>query len=206
MKPKINYSKMYRAIPITALVVTCIFSLSSCLKDTRENLSQSPPLVGFLFPSPGFYPPSGGFVFSSPLAYSSNAQTVAYDSTQAYPNAFNAPLEIELSYTSFPAPYKSAVTATVVVDSTIIAEINAADGSSFLMPPAGSYSLPNNGQVTIQPAQLGKYPVAVVYPTIITSKLDTTQQYLLPLRITTASSGITVASNLNQAAIHLVIQ
>jgi hypothetical protein len=185
--------------------VLSIFLLSSCLKDTRENLSTSPPLVGFLFPSPAFYPEQGGFVASAPLAFSSTAQTVSYDSTTAFPGGGNSPIQVELSYTGFPAPYHTNVQVTLAVDTSEIGAINSANGANFIMLPAGSYSLPNNSQVTITPAQLGNYPVANVYPQVITSMLDTTQQYILPLRIVAAPSGIVIASNLSGAAIQVVV-
>ncbi len=207
MKPTWKYSYKYKLIPFPALIMGVVLLLSSCLKDTREDLSQSPPLVGFLFPNPGFYPPSGGFVMSRPLTFSGTPQTVTYDSTKAYPAGSNAPLEIELSYTGFPKPYSGLVTVTVGVDTTEIGVINAANGTNFQMLPAGSYTLPNNGQVTIQQAQLGKYPVAVVYPQVTTSMLDTTNEYLLPLKIMSVQqNGVVIATNLNQAAMQIVVQ
>jgi len=186
--------------------VLSLFLLSSCLRDSRENLGTSPPLVGFLFPSPGFYPAQGGFVMSAPLSFSCTAQTVSYDSTTAFPGGGNSPLQVELSYTSFPAPYHTNVQVTLAVDTTEISQINSANGTNFLMLPAGSYSLPNNSQVTITPAQLGNYPIADVMPQVITSMLDTTQQYILPLRIVGAPSGIVIASNLSGAAIQIVVK
>ena len=206
MKRFINDINKYRNLLGVALLLLVIFSLPSCLKDTREDLSKSPPLVGFLFPNTAFYPASGGFIVSRPLAISSTPQTATYDSTASYPAGGNSPLEIELSYTSFPAPYSGSVTVTVAVDTTEISVINSAAGTSFIMLPAGSYTLPNNGQVTIQPAVLGKYPIAIVYPQVTTSLLDATQQYILPLKITSAQQGITIATNLNQAAMAIVLQ
>jgi hypothetical protein len=202
MKNIIHFQKKYKKL----LFIGLLLALSSCLKDTREDLSKSPALVGFLFPNPGFYPPQGGYLQSAPLAISSTPQTLVYDSTQAYPAGNNAPLEIELSFTSFPAPYSTAVTGTVAVDDSVINTINNADGTDFIMPPAGSYTLPNNGQVTIQPAKPGQYPIAVVYPQITTSMLDASKDYILPLKITAAPAGITIASNLNQAAMQIILK
>ncbi|TAN10812.1 MAG: DUF1735 domain-containing protein [Chitinophagaceae bacterium] len=207
MKHIKNCINQYKIISTAAITIICLFLLSSCLKDTRENLSVSPPLVGFLFPNPNFYPVQGGYLVSAPLSYSGSPQTVVYDSTMAYPSGSNSPLEIELSYTSFPKPFKGPVTVTVGVDSTEIAAINAADGTSFRMLPAGSYTLPNNGMVTIEPVVPGNYPVAVVYPQVTTSMLDTAQQYLLPLKIMSVQqSGIVIASNLNEAAMQIVVK
>lgn len=206
MKPTWKYIYTCKLIPFPVLIMGVMLLLSSCLKDTREDLSKSPPLVGFLFPNPGFYPPAGGFVVSRPLTFSSTPQTVTYDSTSAYPAGNNAPLEIELSYTGFPRPYSGPVTVTIGVDTTEISIINAANGTNFQVLPAGSYTLPNNGQVTIQPAQSGKYPVALVYSQVTTSRLDTSLQYILPLKITAVQqSGIVIATNLNQAAMEIVV-
>jgi hypothetical protein len=209
MKNSNRFKNKYKAFPAVAglllLMATC---LSSCLKDNREDLSTSPPLVGFLFPSPAFYPAQGGYLFSAPLTYSSTAQPLVYDSTQAYPNGSNSPLEIELSYTSFPQPFNKAVTVTVGVDTSEISEINSAAGTNFLMMPSGSYTLPNSGQVTIEPVEVGNYPTVLVVPQVTTSMLDTTggKQYILPLRITSAPSGIVIASNLSGAAMQVIIQ
>lgn len=202
MKYFLCFQKKHKILLFLGLLVT----LSSCLKDTREDLSTSPPLVGFLFPNPGFYPPQGGYLVSAALGSSSTPQTLVYDSTQAYPAGNNAPLEIELSYTSFPAPYPTAVTVTVAVDTSVITAINAADGTDFIMLPSGSYTLPNNGQVTIEPAKQGSYPIAMVSPQVTTSMLDASKNYLLPLKITEAPAGITIATNLNQAAMQVVLK
>jgi uncharacterized protein DUF1735 len=202
MKYVIDLQKKYKHL----LLMSLIFLLSSCLKDKREDLSKSPPLVGFLFPNPDFYPAQGGYVQSVPLGISSTPQTLVYDSTGAYPTGNNAPLEIELSYTSFPAPYPAAVTVTVGIDSSAISSINDADGTDFIMLPTGSFTLPNNGQVTIEPAKLGQYPIAVVYPQITTSMLDASKNYLLPLKITAAPAGITIATNLNGAAMQVILK
>lgn len=206
MKRFINFINKHNKFLSIVIMLGAITFLSSCLKDTREDLSKSPPLVGFLFPNTGFYPASGGFVSSLPLAVSSTAQTVVYDSTSAYPVGNNSPLEIELSYTSFPQPYSVPVTVTVGIDSTEIPEIDSIAGSDFVMLPTGSYSLPDSGQVTIQPVQLGNYPVAVVSPRVITSMLDPTKNYILPLKIIGAPAGITISTNLYQAAIAIVLQ
>ncbi len=202
MKYIFHFQKKYKMLLFIGLLVT----LSSCLKDTRENLSKSPALVGFLFPNPGFYPPQGGYLQSAPLAISSTPQTLVYDSTQAYPGGNNAPLEIELSYTSFPAPYPTAVTVTVGVDTSAISQINDIAGTDFVLLPAGSFTLPNNGQVTIEPAQAGKYPIALVMPQVTTSMLDASKNYLLPLKITSAPAGIAIATNLNQAAMQVILK
>lgn len=207
MKRIINFINKHKEFLSIVILLGGLLFLPSCLKDKREDLSKSAPLVGFLFPNTGFYPAAGGFTSSLPLTFSSTPQMLMYDSTQAYPSGNDVPLEIELSYTSFPAPYSGGpVTATVAVDTTEISVINAAAGSNFIMLPAGSFTLPNNGQVTIQPVQLGKYPIAMVTPMITTSMLDTTQTYILPLKITSVSQGITVASNLDQGAIAVIIK
>ncbi|MGH2642864.1 MAG: DUF1735 domain-containing protein [Chitinophagaceae bacterium] len=221
MRHLIKYNNRFKIIPALACIMISLFFLSSCLKDNTnlDKLHDSPPLVGFLFPSPSFYPSQGGYLISAPLSYSTTPQTVVYDSTQAYPGGYSAhypdpsptgadaPWEIELSYTSFPNPFKEPVTVTVGVDPTEVAEINAADGTNFLMLPSGSYTLPNNGQITIQPVVLGHYPTVVIFPQVTTSMLDTTQQYLLPLKIVSVQqSGIVIASNLNRAAMQIVVK
>ncbi|MGN6531219.1 MAG: DUF1735 domain-containing protein [Ginsengibacter sp.] len=202
MKYIIYFQKKYKILLFIGLLIL----FSSCLKDTREDLSKSPPLVGFLFPNPGFYPAQGGYLQSAPLGISSTPQTLVYDSTQAYPSGNNAPLEIELSYTSFPAPYPNAVTVTLGIDTSAIGKINDTAGTDFIMLPAGSYTLPNNGQVTIEPAQPGKYPIAIVLPQVTTSMLDASKDYVLPLKITSAPAGITIASNLNEAAMQVIFK
>ncbi len=194
----------YLAVP--ALILLLTGGLASCLKDSREDLSKSPPLVGFLFPSPGDYANNGGFTFSIPLAFSSTPQNLVFDSTQAYPFGTAFPLEVELSYTSFPNPYPKPVTVTLAIDSSIVAAINSANGTSYLAPPSGAVTLPNNGQVTIEPATLGNYPTARIVPTINTSLLDTTQTYILSLKIASAPAGVVVASNLNEGAIRIVVK
>lgn len=202
-----NYISSYKKLLSITILLGVVFSLSSCLKDKREDLSKSPPLVGFLFPNPSFYPASGGYLISAPLAVSTTPQTVVYDSTQAYPAGNNSPLEVELSYTSFPQPYSGGpVTVTIGVDSTEISVIDSIAGTNFTMLPAGSYSFPNNGQLTIEPVQLGNYPIAVFYPQVITSMLDPAKSYILPLKITAAPSGITIATNLYQAAMQIVLK
>jgi hypothetical protein len=206
MKPLIDFQNKFQRILASIILISLISFLSSCLKDSREDLSKSPALVGFLFPNPGFYPAQGGYLQSAPLGISSTPQTLVYDSTQAYPAGNDAPLEIELSYTSFPAPYSTAVTVTVGVDDSLVSVINDAAGTDFIMLPTDSYTLPNNGQVTIQPAKAGQYPIAVVSPQVNTSMLDVSKNYILPLKITSAPAGITIATNLNEAAMQIILK
>lgn len=209
MKYLINYNNKFKIIPVLAMAMMGLFFLSSCLKDNTnlDKLHDSPPLVGFLFPGPSSYPSQGGYMVSDTLNYSSTAQTVAFDSASEYPSGGNSPLTIELSYTSFPKPFKEPVTVTVGIDTTEISMINSIDGTNFVMLPSGSYTLPNNGQVTIQPVTLGNYPTVLVQPQVTTSMLDTTRQYLLPLKIMSVQQGgIVIASNLNQAAVQIVVR
>jgi hypothetical protein len=92
------------------------------------------------------------------------------------------------------------------VDDSLVSVINDAAGTDFIMLPTDSYTLPNNGQVTIQPAKAGQYPIAVVSPQVNTSMLDASKNYILPLKITSAPAGITIATNLNEAAMQVILK
>jgi hypothetical protein len=116
-----------------------------------------------------------------PLAATNNNNPVpfSYDATAANPSI---PVMVNLASAT---PLGSATTATLAVDATYLDSYNTANGTSFLLMPADAYTV-SSWDISI-PA--GKRLDSMVVHFDF-SKLDLTQQYILPVTISQASQPI----------------
>ncbi|HVX52200.1 MAG TPA: DUF1735 domain-containing protein [Chitinophagaceae bacterium] len=116
-----------------------------------------------------------------PLAASNNNSPVpfSYDATASSPSI---PVIVNLASAT---PLSTATTATLAVDQSYLDSYNTDNGTSYLLMPSDAYTV-TGWDVTI-PA--GKRIDSMVV-TFDFSKLDLTQQYILPITISQASQPI----------------
>ena len=158
------------------LALGALFGLGSCLKDPgRLDFSQSGPVIEFPLP----YTQAGkNLRILNPLV-SSTAQVYPIDLNIASPNVL---------------PYD--VTVNVIVDPNgiqkyIAIQEAAGDSTQYIAPPASSYSFTPTQVVIPKGIRIGTINVS-----IITSGLDLTQAYILPLTISTVSpNSVTISGN-----------
>ncbi len=77
------------------------------------------------------------------------------------------------------------IDVTFQVDPSLISNYNATNGSSYVLLPASSYSIPSL-MATIKAGETGSNNIPLG---IITTNLDKAIKYILPITITTTSSG-----------------
>jgi len=160
--------KIYLKTAIFSLLAMSL--LSSCLKDSRYvNYGGVGTLVEFPLAEPN------GF---SPGAFSGEIQTETFPITQT-----TATITVAVNVASPRVP-TTATSVKVSIDTVSLDAYNNAQGSNFLVLPAGSYT---STLATTVPAnqRLGYFTV-----TIDLTKLDPTQSYALPITITSASQPI----------------
>ena len=153
-----------------------MFGLGSCLKDPgRFDFSQSGPVIEFPLP----YTQAGkNLRILNPLV-SSTAQVYPIDLNIASPNFL---------------PYD--VTVNVIVDPNGIKKYIAiqeasGDSTQYIAPPASAYSFTPTQVVIPKGTRIGTINVS-----LITSGLDLSQSYILPLTISTVSpASVTISGN-----------
>jgi len=164
-----SISKMRVAIFIPALLI--IFSLSSCLKNSPENIdfSQGAPSVDL------------------PLA-ASQANGVDPFTFQAGSNTF--PVYANLASVNV---LGTATTVTLIVDSAYLNSYNATNGTSYTLLPDSDYSV-STLSLTIAAGQ--RLDSAIV--TFNINQIDTSSaiSYVLPFSISAASQPIEQWSHL----------
>lgn len=135
--------------------------LSSCLKDPRYlNFAGSPPLVEL----PGAANVSGTAGYFEVVGLAANATA---------PTPFNVPVNL-----AAPKPLGSNLTVKLSVNQAALTAYNTANSTSYVLLPSEDYT--STLSVTI-PA--GQNLVNLVV-NVITSKVDPTVDYVLPLTIT----------------------
>ena len=162
--------KFYTIFPLVIM-----FGLVSCLKDPgRLDFSQSKPVIEF--PAP--YPLAGkNLSVLNPLV-SSTAQLYPIDLNIASPNVL---------------PYD--VTVNIIEDPNgiqkyIAIQEAAGDSTQYVAPPASAYSFP--AQVVIPKGTR----IGTINVSLITSGLDLTQSYILPLTISNVTpSSVIISGN-----------
>jgi hypothetical protein len=144
------------------LILTGTLSLSACLKDSRfVDFSQ----VGTLVDLPLAAYNGAGKLTPEALPITATPQTIAVVVNVASPK-----------------PLSSALTVTLAVDQAALTAYNTANSTNFVLPPAGSYSVPNL-KVTV-PANQRQASLNVQ---VNTSLLDPAGAYVIPISITDAS-------------------
>ena len=170
----------------TALIASCVFIFSSCLKDKApgsENYSHSPALVSFQY---------SGF---SAKPFIAAVLGTPQDSLS---------IQVTLSVASL--TLGSDVSATISQDDATLAAYNADTTTAtypttFLPLPAAQYTIENGGKVTIKAGQTSvKFSLHFAG-----DQIDFTQPYIVALKITSAQ-GATIATNLNTAVVILKLR
>jgi len=146
----------------TALFLASLAMLSSCLKDSQyaENFQAAKPLVEL----PGAANVSG------------TAGPFEIDSLAVNPSA-TTPLNVAVNLAS-PHTLSSGLTVGLSVNAAALTAYNTANGTNYQLLPAADYT--STLSTTIPAGQ----NLANVVVNIITSKIDPTQSYVLPLTIT----------------------
>ena len=146
----------------TVLSLMAISLLSSCLKDTKYNVdfTKTTPLVEL---------PGAANVSTTAGPF----EVVGIVSSATAASPFNVAVNI-----AAPQPLSKAVTVKLSVDAAALTAYNTANATTYTLLPAADYT--SSLSVTI-PA--GQNLVNLVV-NVITSKLDPTVQYVLPLTIT----------------------
>ena len=168
--------KRQQYILFAFLAIGAMFGLGSCLKDPgRFDFSQSGPVIEFPLP----YTQAGkNLRILNPLV-SSTAQVYPIDLNIASPNFL---------------PYD--VTVNVIVDPNGIKKYIAiqeasGDSTQYIAPPASAYSFTPTQVVIPKGTRIGTISVS-----LITSGLDLSQSYILPLTISTVSpTSVTISGN-----------
>lgn len=93
------------------------------------------------------------------------------------------------------------VAITVAVDATVLADYNAANGTALELLPDSTYTL-GSTTVTVPKGELDR-PFSF---SVISTKISLEHSYVLPLKITSATGGVTVASNLNSAVVSVGVK
>jgi hypothetical protein len=141
--------------------LTAVLGFSSCLKDDRYvDFSK----VGTLVELPLSAYTGLGKLTPRALPILTEAQTI--------------PVVVNVAS---PKPLGQAVNVTVALDQAALDAYNTANSTAFTLPPAGSYTIPNL-KVTIPANQR----TATVNVNVITSLLDPTGKYVIPVSITDA--------------------
>jgi hypothetical protein len=119
----------------------------------------------------------------------------------------DAPVEATVSVNVVaPGEVKTPTTVTFEVDPSLVDQYNIEhagdeDFVAFTVLPDSTYSLPS-ASITVPAGTMDMdFPFQ-----IITSKIDLSQKYMLPLVIASADNGAVVASNLNAALISVVVK
>src|SRR5579862_907912 len=174
---KNRYCIFQKGVPLMLFGAACIFSFSSCVKDTGpvEDYSQSPPVISFQCNGQG-----------------SNSQSVGVLGTSSEANPSLDSVEVSLGTANL---YLSApVTVTIAPDQGTLDNYNQAHGTSYTILPSADYTIQDNGTIVIAPGKnLVNFAVS-----FFGSGIDFSQGYALPLLITQAKGGgSVVATNLN---------
>jgi len=94
------------------------------------------------------------------------------------------------------ADLNQSITVKVALDATLLDDYNAANGTSFVELPAGSYTLSEDlNNLTFAPGEFAKS----ISITVDKSQLDLSQQYALGLTIVDASGGAMISEGLRSA-------
>lgn len=163
---------------ITVMIAAASITLfSSCLKDSGpvEDFSNTGAIVGFQYTGNSFIP------FSQSLLPQPN------DSVK---------LEVTLSVSTL--TLKTPVTVTIAPDQGTLDTYNNNNSTNYQQVSSATYSIKDNGTVTIGPGQ------QIVTTTIVFdgTQIDFNQSNALALKITSAQ-GASIATNLN-TAIYLI--
>ncbi|WP_342329875.1 DUF1735 domain-containing protein [Pedobacter sp. FW305-3-2-15-E-R2A2] len=166
----------------TILALAIVTMLSSCLKDdnVQQDFTKLPPLVEIYDGTPNF----DGAPNSISAAFVSSAQPITY----------NVP--INYAYSS-PSP---GVTVTIAVDEVELARYNNVKGTSRVLLPANSYSIPNN-KVTI-PAGAQDVQLPIIFNS---DKISISGSFALPLKITDAS-GTAISKNFASVVLLIAVK
>jgi hypothetical protein len=154
--------------PITILLITAAFGLSSCLKESKYyvNLSQGKPLAELPLAS---YNGGSSNLVPEALAISSTPTVV--------PTIVNIASVSALS---------TATTITLELDPGAVATYNAANSTNYTLLPAADYSV-TSWTVTVPAGQ----HTATFNLSINTTLVDPAGQFVLPIKIANAS-GLTI--------------
>lgn len=177
---------MKKLLLASALFTAMIFMFSSCLKDKGFNNG----LYGIN--DPDTQPPGIGF----PEASNSN-NGFAINSLST-PQTILAPMVNLFSG----KPAESDVHVVLQLDNSIVTAYNTANGTAFVVPTAGQYTI-NTLNVTIPAGQRNVF-VPIVIPNA--SSLSLTTTYALGFKLVSTDGGYTIAGNMSKVLISFSIK
>lgn len=167
----------------TALLSAAVLTFSSCLKDKANyvDFSKGSNIADF---------PKGGLAY-----FSSDAITETPDTDAA--GTIVRQFAVNVATVNVPT---TATTMTLAIDTTLIAAYNAANPSiTYLSIPANAYKFTATS-VTVPAGQ----QYATVSITFYKNLLDPSKSYMLPIRLVSATGGLTISGNMSIHYFHFI--
>ena len=173
-----------KQIKISILFLTVgIFSLTSCLKDSRLNIDtengNTTNVVEFANTGNNVSGTASKYPrFNTDLGSIASGGSVKFNVNVSYSGAGTAPEDI---------------TVNLVVDPALLTTYNAQNGSAYVVPPSAIYSVPSSVVI-----KQGTHQTQVQATITNNSSFDFSKSYALPLKIASASKGV-ISGNFGSA-------